>query len=108
MVHFLPELITLNYCEGPYVTSGLPKSSHGLHQKNLKPESRFLSNTQFCKFSTAGGLGTVPTNMWHSSGSHLLQKHRHPPDLQGEDPHCPQWYKTKASLLLQSDTSRKQ
>lgn len=44
MVHFLPELITL---KGPYMTPELPISSHGLHQKNLKPELRFLSNTKF-------------------------------------------------------------
>lgn len=104
MVHFLPELITLNYCEGPYMTPGLPKFSHGLHQKISS-----LNGDSYQTLNSAGfPLGTVPTSMQHPSGSHLLLMHRHPPNLQGEEPHCPQWCKTKDSLLLHSNAFRKQ
>lgn len=72
MVHFLPELITLNYCEGPYMTLGLPKSSHGLHQKLSSLNRDLYKTLNSASFPLLGGRGLCP-QAW-PSGSHLLRK----------------------------------
>lgn len=114
MVHFLPELITLNYCEGPYMTPGLPKFSHGLHQKISSLNRDSYQTLNSASFPLLGGWGLcpqacstplAPTFSW-CTDIHQISKEKRPTALSGAKPRTA--YCCSQMLLGSSDRMKPQ